>query len=195
MFKKSVVFVAFLAFVSVACQSQAQVELKPAIGLTYSGVSNDPQGGNANWQVGWQLGGTVAYGKKWYGEAGAFYAWRSTEFTSSTPAYNFDLGIDGVRIPVMGGYHVWGHESGMFGLRAFGGGALFIVTSVDAPGLSKSDFESPTFGLFVGLGADISLVFVDVKYEWSLTDVSSINTIDIGKGRSLYINAGVRVPL
>jgi hypothetical protein len=82
----------------------------------------------------------------------------------------------------------------MLGIRIFGGGALFMVTSVDAPGLTKDDLESPTFGVFAGAGVDIAIVFVDLKYEWSLTDVSKLSTVDIGQGRSFFVNAGVRLP-
>jgi hypothetical protein len=175
-------------------QGRAQLELKPAIGLTFTDVSEDPAGGEAQGRVGWQLGGTVAYGKKLYGEAGAFYAEKSTEFTSSSPDPDLTTKISGIRIPALVGYHLLGSEKSPFGLRLFGGGSIFIVTGVDAPGLSKDDFESPTYGVFAGVGIDITIVFVDLKYEWSLTDVGSASTIDVGQSRSFYANAGVRIP-
>jgi hypothetical protein len=179
-----------------ADMTYAQVELKPAVGINFSTVSKDPQGGEAKGQVGWQIGGTVAFGEKLYGEAGAFYAEKSTEFTSSQAASfsSFESSIKGVRIPALVGYRLFGDQKEMLGIRIFGGGALFMVTSVDAPGLTKDDLESPTFGVFAGAGVDIAIVFVDLKYEWSLTDVSKLSTVDIGQGRSFFVNAGVRLP-
>jgi len=187
--------VACLAFLLFPGQSRAQLELKPAIGITFTDVSQDPAGGEAQGKVGWQLGGTVAYGKKLYLEGGAFYAVKSTEFTSATASPDLTTNVSGIRIPVAIGYHLLGSEKSPFGLRLFGGGAAFIVTSVDAPGLTKDDFESPTYGVFAGAGLDIAFVFVELSYEWSLTDVSSVSTLDVGQSRSLYASAGVRFPL
>jgi len=55
-------------------QSQAQIELKPAVALSLTGVSEDPADGESKGQVGWQIGGTVVNGEKLHGEAGVFYA-------------------------------------------------------------------------------------------------------------------------
>jgi hypothetical protein len=171
-------------------------ELKPAIGITFTDVSNDPANGTASGKAGWQLGGTVLFGEKLYFEAGAFYAQKSTDITSSTPSGAVDLSsITGVRIPAMIGFHLIGEPKSEFALRLFGGGSAFIVTSVSASGLTKSDFESPTWGVFAGAGVDFLFLFLDLKYEWSLTNVSSLSTVDVGSARSFYLNAGVKIPL
>ena len=181
-------------FVLATAPAYSQLELKPGIGINFTGVSKDPQGGESKAQVGWQIGGTVLYGKKFYGEGGVFYAKKSTEFTSTTANLNFETGISGLRIPAMIGYHLLGEEKGAFALRIFGGGSAFIVTSVTGEGLSKDDFESPTWGVFAGAGVDFLMFFVDLKYEWSLTDVSKLSTVDIGKSRSIFATAGIRMP-
>jgi hypothetical protein len=95
----------------------------------------------------------------------------------------------------MVGYHLLGKETGMTGLRAFGGASVFILTSVSAEGLTKDDFTSPTYGVFLGAGIDIAMFFVDLKYEWSLSDVVSISSIDVGQSRTFYINGGIRLSL
>jgi hypothetical protein len=172
----------------------AALALKPAIGLTFTDFTKDPQSGQAKGKTGWQLGGTVLLGEKLYFEGGAFYAQKSADITSTTPAGNVDLNaISGVRIPAMIGYHIVGDPSASLAVRAFGGAAMFIVTSVNATGLSKSDIESPTYGVFAGAGLDFMFLFLDVKYEWSLTDTSKISTVDVGNARSLYLNVGVRI--
>jgi hypothetical protein len=182
-----------LLFLTVST-AYSQLELKPGIGINFTSVSKDPAGGEAKAQVGWQIGGTVLYGEKFYGEGGVFYTKKSTEFTSSTTNFNVESGISGFRIPAMIGYHLIGEEKGSVGLRVFGGGSVFIVTSVTGEGLSKDDFESPTFGVFAGAGIDFLMFFLDVKYEWSVTDVSKLSTVDIGQSRSLFATAGVRIP-
>jgi hypothetical protein len=169
-------------------------ELKPAVGLTFTDVTKDPPSGTASGKAGWQVGGTLAFGEGLYFEAGAFYAQKGTDVTSSAPSHPFDIkGISGVRIPASIGLRFLGGERDSLGLRAFGGGSAFIVTSVDAKGLTKSDFESPTYGAFLGAGVDFLMLFADLQYEWGLTHVSKLSTIDVGNSRSVFLNVGLRL--
>jgi hypothetical protein len=189
--QQNIAFV-FLALL-VAGQAGAQVELKPGIGITFSDVSKNPANGEVTSRLGWQLGGSVLIGQKFYGEGGVFYATKSTAFTETSANLEFKNDFNGVRIPVVLGYHLIGDEKGLFALRIFGGGSAFIITSVSAPGASKDDFTSPTWGVFAGAGLDIFMFFLDLQYEWSLSDVSTLSTVDIGKSRSLIANAGIRL--
>lgn len=176
--------------------ASAQAALKPAVGISFSDVSKDPATGSANGKVGWQLGGTILLGQKLYFESGAFYVRRSTEITTTDGANTVDFdGISGLRVPAVVGYHLLGQEESPFGLRVFGGASVFIVTSVDATGLGKSDFESPTWAVLAGAGLDFLFLFADLQYEWSLTDLSKVSTVDVGKSRSLTLSAGVKIPL
>jgi hypothetical protein len=173
----------------------ARTELKPAVGFNFSDVTKDPATGSATGKFGWQVGGTVAFGERLYLEGGAFYARKSTEITATDANNSIDFkGLSGVRVPVMLGFRLLDDpaEKDAFDVRVFGGGSAFFVTSVDATGLSKSDVESPTYGVFAGAGVDFLLFFVDLKYEWSLTNVSKLDTVDVGDSRSVFVNAGVR---
>ena len=177
-----------------AGSAYSQVELKPAVGINVTNVSKDPDTGKKKGQVGFQAGASVLIGKKFFVEPGVFWVKKSTKFVEEgTSADELNLDMSGIRIPVTIGYHLLGNEESLAALRIMGGGSAFIVTSVDAEGASKDDFKSPTWGVFAGAGLDIWILFLDVKYEWSLTDVSSITDFDIGKQRSLYANLGVRI--
>ena len=170
------------------------LELKPAVGLTFSDVSKDPVTGSAKAKAGWQAGGTILLGEGLYFEGGLFYARKSTDITATSASGAIDVsGITGLRIPAMVGFHLLGSPSDFLALRAFGGGSMFIVTSVDAVGVAKSDFESPSYGVFAGVGVDVAFLFADLKYEWSLTDVSKLSTIDVGSSRSVYLNVGLKL--
>ena len=174
----------------------AQVALKPAVGGSFSDVARDPATGSAKGKVGWQVGGTVLLGETLYVEGGAFYARKITDITATSGADTIDFkGISGVRIPVMVGYHLIGGEKAPLGLRLFGGGSAFVVTSVDAVGLTKADVKSPTYGVFAGAGVDVLFLFADLKYEWSLTDLSKVSTVDVGATRSLLLNVGVKLAM
>lgn len=109
--------------------AHAQVTIKPAVGINFSDYSKDPATGEYKSKVGWQIGGSVAFGKKWYIEPGVFYVKKSTEAVdlgTTIPDVTYD--ISGFRIPVSIGFNVIGHEKSAIGLRAYGGPSAFIVT-------------------------------------------------------------------
>ena len=187
-------FTLILIVLFMAIAAYSQVELKPAIGINVTNVSKDPDTGNSKGQVGYQVGASVLIGKKFYVDPGIFYVKKSTQFVEEgTTPQELKLNMSGIRIPVAVGYHLFGNEESLAALRILGGGSAFFMTSVDAEGANKEDFKSPSWGLFAGAGLDIWILFLDVKYEWSLTDVSSITQFDVGKYRSFYSNLGVRI--
>ena len=174
--------------------SASAFELKPALGLTFTDVATDPVTGTATGKAGWQLGGTVLLGEKLYFEGGVFYSQKSADITSTTPSGSIDFtSITGLRIPAMVGFHLIGEPTGSFALRAFGGASAFLVTAVNVTGLTKSDFESPTYGAFLGAGLDFLFLFADLQYEWSLTNLSKVSTVDVGATRSFFLNGGVKI--
>jgi len=176
-------------------QGFSQIEIKPAIGINFTGFSQDPENATSSAQLGWQLGGTVSFGDRLYGEGGIFWVYKANDISETDTNITFSTSLSGVRIPIMVGYHLLGSEGDFLGLRVFGGASLTIVSNVDAEDLSKDDFTSPTYGAFIGAGVDLSLFFLDLKYEWSLSDVSNISSFDVGQARTLFINAGVRLGL
>ncbi len=193
--KYKMLIVAMLTVILFAGNTYSQLELKPTIGLNFTNFSKDPVSGSNSAKVGWQLGGTVSFGDKLYGEGGIFWVYKSNEFTDNATDNKLSTDLSGIQIPVMVGYHLLGKESGLIGLRAFGGASAFILTKVNALGLTKDDFTTASYGVFLGAGLDFALFFLDLKYEWSLSNVSSVSSYDLGKSKSLFINAGIRLGL
>lgn len=181
--------ISFFLFTTIAF---SQVEIKPAIGINATNFSEDPVNGETSANVGWQLGGTIKMGEKLYGEGGIFWTYKSTKYEEADTNFTFNTEISGIRIPAMIGYNLIGGSGGALGLRAFGGASVFIVTQVNAFQLTKDDFNKASWGMFLGAGLDFSILFVDVKYEWALTDVSSVSSFKVGKAKTLFVNAGVR---
>jgi hypothetical protein len=179
--------------------ARAELTLRPAAGLSFNDFSRDPASGQSKGRVGWQAGGTVLLGEGRYLEVGAFYARRSAQITATggglgAQDVKFD-GLSGLRVPVALGFHVLGAPRDPFAVRLFGGGSAFFVTSVEGSGLPRSAVKSPSYGLFAGAGLDVLIFFADLKYEWSLTELSKLSTIDVGASRSLFLNVGVKLPL
>ena len=186
----------FVALLSVSFLS-AQTTIKPGIGLNFTDFSKDPASSEFKAKVGYQVGSTVAFGKKFYIEPGLFYVGKSTEFTtsSSTTPEKQDFKISGLRVPVAVGLNIIGNEKTTVSLRGFGGLSGFFVTSV-SDDIDKDEINKSNFGVFAGAGVDFWKLYMDLSYEWSLTNVQKdVSAIDIGNSRSLFITAGIRLNL
>lgn len=193
--KNSILFLIVFSFILFAGNSYAQLELKPAIGMNLTNFSEDPSTGKTSAEVGWQFGGTISIGDNVYGEGGIFWTYKSNEFTQDATDNKFSTELSGIRIPAMIGFHLLDNKAANVGLRAFGGASVFIITKVNALDLTKDDFNTASWGVFLGAGLDISMFFVDLSYEWSLTEVSSVTSFNVGKSKSLFVNAGIRFGL
>ena len=176
----------------------AQTTIKPGIGMNFTDFSKDPVVGEYKSKLGYQIGGSIAFGKKLYFEPGLFFVGKSTEFSysgGSIPSTEANFKINGLRIPVAVGLNIIGNEKTMISLRGFGGVSGFFVTSV-GDNIDKNDINKSNFGVFAGAGLDFWKLFIDLSYEWSLTNVQkNVSLIDVGNSRSLFITAGLRINL
>lgn len=176
--------------------AKAQVAIKPALGVNVTDFSKSPATGDYKGRVGYQIGGSVAIGKKVYFEPGLFYVKKTTEYVPEGTT-NFDdlkYDISGFRVPLTVGFNLVGNSASTFGLRGFGGVSAFFLS--DIKNLDKDDFNKASWGTYLGLGVDIAFLFAEASYEWSLTNIQkNVEDIDVGKSRSLFVNAGVRLPI
>ncbi|PZX48443.1 outer membrane beta-barrel protein [Algoriphagus chordae] len=167
----------------------AQATFKPGVGVNFSSVSDADDG--VKGKAGWQLGGSVAFGEKFYFEPGVFFQ-KQALVDENTTADDDVATFNGIRVPVAVGLDVLGNNDSLFGLRVFGGGSGFFVTKV-SDNLNKDDIETTKWGVFAGAGVDITFIYVDLSYEWSLTNIQKdVSNIDLGKSRGLYLTAGFR---
>jgi hypothetical protein len=170
--------------------------IKPTVGINFTDVVGNGDG-TASGRTGWQFGASVAFGKKIYVEPGIFYQSKSAEFSSSDNLTQPDLKADlkGIRVPFALGYNLIGNSDSKASLRLFGGPSGFFVIDT-GDDINKDDINSTAWGVFAGAGLDIWILFVDVSYEWSVTDIqTSFTNIDFGKTNGLFANAGIRIRL
>jgi hypothetical protein len=184
-----------ILLLSTAYITHAQIAIKPAVGFNLTDFSKNPENGKFKSKVGYQVGGSVAFGKKVYIEPGLFYVRKSTKFADeSTAPQNINYDISGILIPVSVGAAFIGNQNSIFGLRGFAGASAFLMTTIKD--LDRHDFKTANWGAFAGLGVDIAFLFVDAKYEWSLTNLQKdVTQVNVGKSRSIFVNAGIRIPL
>jgi len=174
--------------------SFSQKTIKPGIGLNFTDYSKEGPGGKAQAQVGWQIGGSIAFGTKFYWEPGLFYVGKSTDFVNPGSTTEIETNINGFRIPVAVGYQIIGDQQSTVVLRIFGGASGFFVTSTD--NINKDSINTSNFGLFAGAGVDFWKLYIDLSYEWSMSNIQKdAGANDIGKGRTLFITAGIRINL
>jgi len=171
-----------------------QVTFKPSMGISFNNFSTTSTG-ETKGKVGAQIGGSVAFGKKFYVEPGVFYATKSTEFTyneSGSAIVTTNAVIKGIRVPLTVGVGVLGNEKSFANLRVFGGGSGFFVTGVGDK-LVKDNISSPTWGILAGAGVDFWIMFAEVSYEWSVTNATKdVSNIEFGKSRTLFATVGLR---
>jgi len=172
----------------------SQITFKPSVGISFNDFSTSSTG-ETKGKVGAQIGGSVAFGKKFYVEPGVFYASKSAEFTysgSSNVTTIENAVIKGIRVPLAVGFGLLGNEKSLASLRVFGGGSGFFVTGV-GDNLVKDNISSPTWSVFAGAGVDFWIMFAELSYEWSLTNATKdISNIEFGKSRTLFATAGFR---
>ena len=186
-----------------AVMLQAQIELKPTIGFNLSRLSNEPESFNQSARVGYQFGGTVQIGKKLYLEPGIFWVKMSTEMVHANQSdYNFKNDLNAMRIPVFVGYQIiGGDKENIFGLRVFGGPTGSWVTKYESNDteLDKEDFNNFLWGVDVGAGVDVWLIFLDIGHEWGLNNVfKEQEGVDLGdmqdaKNHMWWWNLGIRI--
>lgn len=185
-----------LAVISLAISgaAAAQTTIKPHIGVNLTDVEINSGAGSASGQAGVLAGLSVAFGKKFYFEPGLQYVAKSTEYTD-TQDPDFDnqkLNLKGFRVPVAVGINFLGSQKSLVTFHGFGGLSAFFITDDNY----SVDINKTNWGVFAGAGIDVWKLFLDASYEWSLSSLTTdVSSIDIGKTRSVYINAGIRINL
>ncbi|RLD57664.1 MAG: hypothetical protein DRJ05_09325 [Bacteroidetes bacterium] len=197
--KKAIFTLAFI--VGIAFMLQAQFEIKPTIGFNFSKLSTEPEGFDQSARVGYQLGGSIQFGKKLYFEPGIFWTKMGSEMVHADQSdIKFTTDINGIRIPVFVGYQIiGGDDENIFGLRIFGGPSMSWITSIEGNDtkLEKDDFNSLLWGVDVGAGIDVWLLFLDIGYEIGLNpvfkdDPDFPDESNDGKNNAFWFNLGMR---
>lgn len=201
--KKIIIFTLFFsAFVTLGF---SQLELKPAIGINVASFKSNPRFDSKNdslvaaSRAGYQIGASLAIGRKMYVEPGIFYNRMNQSFTPTNienEKSEFTFSPSYLRIPVNFGFLFIGSNKSLVGLRIYLGPSMFIPLNVkdNSYPLVKVDLKSPQFDFSVGAGLNIWLLFLDVSYGWGLTPQFKDDSIQ-AKMQAFYANVGFRFKL
>ena len=201
---KNIIFT-FILLTSLASLSLAQLELKPAIGINVARFDSDPRFDSkqdslvSGSRAGYQIGASLAIGRKMYVEPGIFYNRMNQSFTPTNIdnlKTEFTFNANYIRIPVNFGFQFIGNSQSFAGLRIYLGPSMLIPLSVkdNSYPIVKSDLQSPQFDIAAGAGLNIWLLFLDISYGWGLTPQFKDDSIE-AKMQALYVNAGFRFKL
>jgi hypothetical protein len=186
------IFIVSLFALCIATGASAQINVKTAVGFSVTDFSED--GNEVKAKYGTQAGASVAFfiNDRFYVEPGLFSTSKSTEFETSTSTASLEAYVEGLRIPISTGFILLGDVDTFANLRVFGGPSGYFITTVGRD-VNKEDFKRFNWGFFSGAAIDVWRVYVEVSYEWSLTDIQkNVSDIDLGKQRSVYVNFGYK---
>lgn len=193
---KKIVMTLFLVS-GILLSANAQMIIKPAIGMNLTHFSTDKPDYGTNGRLGWQLGGTVAIGDEFYFEPGIFWLKNNWQITQDIGASNleFDNDISSLKIPAFVGWNVVGSPDDDRNFHIFAGPSAMIVTSVNSDNVdvTEDDFNKFIIGANVGAGLSIGKIFIDAGYEWGLNDIYKKEELKDIKHKSFWINAGFRL--
>ena len=173
------------------CAVSAQVTLRPFIGLNSSSLT-DIDSANFNNKVGYQLGGDLQIGSKFYIQPGVQFEFVKNEVNRVTGTIT-KYSRTNMRIPVLVGYSFGGIDAN-WALRIFTGPNATFNLSDKTEGSNSGNFDlnKIIWGWNAGVGVDIlSILFIDFGYQFGLSDVfDGLN--DAPRNNLFYANAGLR---
>lgn len=172
----------------------AQVELKLLVGTNFVSLDNPPPGSDYAAKAGFQYGGGLLIGDKFYVEPGVQFVRMSRAITETTTEEEIDFTQNFVKVPLYAGYHLLGHESGPVALRVFGGPAAIIAGKVKKGDeqITKDDVKNFQLMADVGVGVDILFLFAELNYELGLTKFWENEDFD-STHKGFVINAGIHL--
>ena len=198
------ILLAIFAIALLGSESLAQFEIRPLGGVNFANT-DAPEGVDAAAKVGYQIGGHVLIGNKFHLYPGITYYQQVTEYVISAgeEEVTLDQTIAGVKIPVLVGYRFNDPEDGaLLNLRLFAGPTMLFHTTAE---YSESDVDDQvdwkdlSWAGRVGAGLDIAFLFLDVGYQFGLTDVhdfeEGVDSFTDTTHNTFIISAGVKIAL
>jgi|LakMenE01Jun11ns_1017448.scaffolds.fasta_scaffold9897280_2 hypothetical protein len=174
----------------------AQFAINPQLGIDMTKLSGDDDLLNYSAEVGFMIGGDLRIGSRFYFQPGAFYISSQTA-VSVDGAVDLDNSITTSKMKLKGlvGYNLIDGDA--FRLRLNAGPTYnFILNVSDEDGSYdnwKDDFNSGSFNLDAGLGADISIITLEsgISYGLSKAYKDQDGFSSDAKYFTLYLTAGL----
>ena len=190
--KKCVMLLAaFLVTVSLS----AQVTVRPQIGFNASTITNDLPQEVLDGKSGIQFGVDLQFGGRFYFQPGLLYEGRKADVKPvDENIADVNYTVNRIRIPALIGYNITGEPEQFINIRLFTGPNISFAVNKDVDdnqlSFDKDDIRNFIWGWNAGAGLDLAFIFVDVGYEFGLSEIFK-DLESSPKNNLFYLNAGL----
>lgn len=172
-----------------------QFDLGIKAGYTAAKLSTDVDTIKADFSSGFHLGVFARIGKKFYVQPEAYYNFQTSSMQGIDDAAEWKqkIKVGSLDIPVLVGFKLI--DAKLLNLRLMlGPMASFVVNkniedmnSALGP-IEEADINTVNWALQVGLGADISFITLDVRYQYGLNKIlEEIQVTSVDANQSLWV--------
>jgi hypothetical protein len=139
------------SFAAAQSETPNTLVINPQIGINAATLSGETDNIQHDANVGWQIGGYLRYGKRFYIQPGIFWHYMNTETTdaSSVEDFKFEQQISTIQVPVCVGFN--------------------IIDDDNAADLDKDDINSTQWLGRIGAGLDFTMFTVDLGYDYGFS--------------------------
>ncbi len=165
------------AFLLLTTFTFAQFTVGPKIGITMSKLSTNFEDVTEEMKTGFQFGAFVRFGKKIYVQPEIMFATKGGIIKEPGINTDFTVKLSTIQIPLIVGYRVL--NLNVVNLRLHGGPAISFVTNKEITVSAESGEEAfdgahikdAIWNFQLGLGVDVLMFTLDVRYEWGLNNI------------------------
>lgn len=194
---KTVIFCLFLLF-NFLPSAFAQITVRPHLGFNLSRLNDEPENFDVSARVGSQFGAYVTVGNKIFLQSGLQYTSVGNELVYKQEGQfqgeKTDAVYQGLRIPLYLGWRP-NQKDKLVNMRLFAGPSLTWVLNDKSSNENiwgEGRFSDSVWGANVGAGFDLWLFFLDLNFEFGVSDALSDLAI---KNNLIALNGGVRLTL
>ncbi|HPG06547.1 MAG TPA: porin family protein [Saprospiraceae bacterium] len=171
----------------------SQISIRPQIGIKASDLSYGTIQGKLTGKSGYIIGLDFQFGHPFYFQPGLNI--NPEQLTIKNVG---DVRITRVNIPVLVGFKLFEPSyQKSFGIRFFAGPNFAFKVNNTISGaindISKEDFNQFTLSGIAGAGVDLSIFFLDLGYNFGLSDALSPQDVTGIKINYFLANAGLRI--
>lgn len=198
---KKIGFIIF--FIAAGVHGYTQLEIRPLVGLNFGSVQESPDGVTTSAKVGYQFGGNLMIGERFHYYPGITYNKQVIEYLDDASDVSVDQTVAGVEIPLCVGFKLIQSENeDLFNIRLYTGPTMLFHTTTE---YSESflddevDWKDMSWGARLGAGIDLSFLFVDLSYDFGLSDIHDVSealeNFKDKRHNTFLISAGLKLTL
>ncbi len=202
---KKFLLVAFVIFITINTNAQLPFSLGPKLGFNMSKLPitiKDAQSLNEKNLYGFQGGLFVRLKlKKFLIQPEVYFSMKGgkVDYTLGASSFSREVNINTIDVPLMIGYKAV--DLKVFNLRLMVGPVVsfainksvkFSQDGVSSPSLNEGDVNNTNWAIQAGVGVDIFMITLDVRYEWGLNEIYNVNSETL-KNNLLCVSLGWKI--